>query len=88
MNSPLAMNSDAAAAIDPARESLLTPAEAAQILNVTERCLENWRHRGGGPVFVRVSGRCIRYQRGDLLAWVRERLRTNTHDPGPEAVLQ
>ena len=69
---------------DPADDpyALLTPPEAARIFNLSERALENWRHRGGGPKFVRVSGRCIRYRRGDLLAWIGERLRNSTSDPG------
>ena len=62
--------------------ALLTPPEAARLLHLSERALENWRHRGGGPVFDRVSGRCIRYRRGDLLAWIGERLRVSTSDPG------
>jgi excisionase family DNA binding protein len=64
---------------------LITPPEAAQLLNVSERSLENWRHRGAGPAFVRVSGRCIRYRHTDLLDWIDDRLRTSTVDPGREA---
>jgi excisionase family DNA binding protein len=61
---------------------LLTPPEAARLLSVSERSLENWRHRGGGPAFVRVSGRCIRYSRAALLDWIADRLRLSTCDPG------
>ena len=62
--------------------ALITPPEAARLLNLSERALENWRHRGGGPRYVRVSGRCIRYRRGDILAWIGERLRVSTSDSG------
>jgi excisionase family DNA binding protein len=65
---------------------LMTPPEAAQLLNVSERSLENWRHRGGGPAFVRVSGRCIRYRRDDLVNWIDDRLCSSTVDPGREVV--
>lgn len=66
-------------------DSLVRQEEAALILGVTPRCLENWRHRGGGPNFVRISARCIRYRRLDLNKWVEERVRTSTSDRGNEA---
>lgn len=61
---------------------LLTEKEAAKILGFSIRTLQNWRHRGGGPRFVRVSKGCIRYRREDLEAWVEERLRWSTSDDG------
>jgi hypothetical protein len=33
---------------------------------------------GGGPCFVKISGRMIRYRRRDLNAWSEARLRANT----------
>ncbi len=66
-------------------DSLVRQEEAAIILGVTPRCLENWRHRGGGPSYVRISARCIRYRRSDLKSWVEERVRTSTSDRGTEA---
>lgn len=52
---------------------LLTPREAAELLAVAERTLADWRYRGTGPSYVAYSGRCIRYRRDDLDAWVEER---------------
>ncbi len=66
-------------------EQLLRQEQAALMLEVTPRCLENWRHRGGGPKHVRISARCIRYRRRDLLEWVEARLRTSTSDRGAGA---
>lgn len=63
-------------------ETLLTSAQAAEVLNLTPRFLEMRRFRGGGPRFVRVSSRCVRYRRSDLDAWVADRLRTSTSDAG------
>jgi excisionase family DNA binding protein len=57
---------------------LLRQEEAARILNVTSRALEAWRHRGGGPRYIRISGRCIRYRQADLHAWLAERERSST----------
>ena len=55
---------------------------AARFLALTIRTLQGWRYRGGGPVYVRVSARCIRYRRADLRAWAEARLRTSTSDAG------
>lgn len=59
-------------------DQLVCEKEAAAILGYTVRALQNWRLRGGGPLFVKVSARSIRYRRRDLNAWVEARLRTNT----------
>ena len=63
-------------------DALLTEREAADFLGVTARCLQAWRYRGGGPKFVRISSRCIRYRKSDLVEWVEERLRSSTSDVG------
>ena len=60
---------------------LLTEREAADFLGVTGRCLQAWRYRGGGPKFVRISSRCIRYRQSDLREWTEARLRSDTKNP-------
>jgi len=40
--------------------------------------LQNWRLRGGGPAFVKVSARAVRYRLSDLADWVNRRIRLNT----------
>jgi hypothetical protein len=62
----------------PCADKLLRQEEAAQMLNLSPRALEAWRHRGGGPRFLRISGRCIRYRLGDLHAWLVDRERSST----------
>lgn len=62
-------------------DRLINEFEAADFLGYTVRALRNWRVRGGGPCFVRVSGRSIRYRRRDLVAWAEERLCANTSAP-------
>jgi hypothetical protein len=64
-------------------DRLLNEHEAAAFLNYTVRALQNWRLRGGGPRFVKVSGRSIRYRRRDLNEWVEQKLRASTADLGP-----
>jgi hypothetical protein len=55
---------------------------AADFLGLTIRTMQAMRQRGGGPRFVVISARCIRYRRIDLRAWAEARLRTSTSDPG------
>lgn len=61
---------------------LITEKDAARMLSISERTLRNWRTRGGGPRFVRVSARCIRYRISDIEDWAAERTRRNTSDLG------
>lgn len=48
---------------------LLTPAEEAERLNVSEATLRQWRWLDKGPRWVRV-GRHIRYPENDTTAWL------------------
>ncbi len=55
---------------------------AAEFLDMTSRSMQAMRQRGGGPRFIRISARCIRYRRIDLKAYADARLRSSTSDPG------
>ena len=59
-------------------DRLIGENEAAAFLGYSVRALQNWRVRGGGPKFVKVSARSIRYRRRDLIAWAEEKLRAHT----------
>ncbi|MBB3065349.1 helix-turn-helix domain-containing protein [Limibacillus halophilus] len=61
-------------------DRLMTESEAADFLSYTTRALQNWRVRGGGPKFIRISSRSIRYRRRDLITWADERSRLSTSD--------
>lgn len=54
-------------------KKLLTPEEAAQFLGLSVTTLADWRYRGRGPEYLRLSqtarGR-IRYPAESLAAWV------------------
>jgi hypothetical protein len=69
--------------------SYLTPIQAAAYLGLSPKTLANWRSRGGGPRFVRLS--CsgapsargsIRYQITELEAWCVARGLASTSDSG------
>lgn len=66
-------------------DRLMNERQAAEFLGYTIRALQNWRVRGGGPVFVKVSERSVRYRRRDLLIWIEGKLRASTSDPGRTA---
>lgn len=59
-------------------ERLLSETEAASLLGYSKRALQNWRLRGGGPLFVKVSARSVRYRRRDLFHWIEARVRAST----------
>lgn len=65
------------------RDRLMHEREAAALLGYSPRALQNWRLRGGGPIFVKVSERSIRYQHSDLMAWIAAKRRARTADLSP-----
>lgn len=59
-------------------DRLINENVAANFLGYSIRALQNWRVRGGGPPYVKVSARSIRYRRRELIAWADSRLQANT----------
>jgi hypothetical protein len=59
----------------------LNEREAADWLRLKPRTLRQLRWRGGGPLFVRLSPRCIRYRTSDIRAWAAARSVANTAQP-------
>ncbi len=64
---------------------LLTTEEVAERLRVSRRTLEKWRTVGGGPPFIKLNRRAVRYQEEAVEAWKRSRARMSTSDPGRAA---
>ena len=56
---------------------LLTEKETASLICYTQRALQNWRLRGGGPEYVKI-GRSVRYQRSDVMKFIEERKRKHS----------
>jgi hypothetical protein len=55
---------------NPSERVLLNQEQAACLLSLTNhRTLSEWRRLKKGPPFVMV-GRCVRYQREALMAWI------------------
>ena len=66
-------------------QALIYEKAAADFLGVKDRTLQAYRHRGGGPRYIALSRRCLRYRRIDLRLWVEARMRASTSEAGPEA---
>ncbi len=62
---------------------LIDERPASEFVNLKPRTLQGFRYRGRGPPFVRISARCVKYRRIDLLRWAEARLRTSTSDTRP-----
>ncbi len=58
--------------------SLLSVAEAARRLSLSQSYLNKLRVTGGGPVFVKFGPRRVAYRTADLDAWVSGMLRAST----------
>jgi hypothetical protein len=54
-------------------DALLTTTQTAAWLRVSPKWLEKARCRGYGPPFIKVTPRCVRYRKGDLIAYLRNR---------------
>jgi predicted DNA-binding transcriptional regulator AlpA len=63
---------------------LLRPEDVAEILNVSKRTLEAWRHHNTGPRFYRLSHNCIRYRLVDIEDWVKKTAELDTEEDGFE----
>ena len=65
--------------------ALINEKTAADYLGMTGRWMQAKRQHGGGPIFVRISQRCIRYRRIDLKEYADRQLRLSTSDSGESA---
>jgi hypothetical protein len=59
-------------------DELLCTKRLADWLDTSTQFLEIGRHCGYGPPFLRLSPRCIRYQRSQVITWLEERAHRHT----------
>lgn len=64
---------------------LLRELEAAKVLGVSLRSLQQYRLDGRGPEYVQIMDRRIGYTMEALQEWVKGRVRRNTSDKGEAA---
>ena len=60
--------------------ALMTEEQAAAFLGVTRRCMQAWRLSGNGPKYVRLSTRCIRYRRAELVSFSENLIQSSTSE--------
>jgi predicted DNA-binding transcriptional regulator AlpA len=61
-------------------DDLLDTEALAKWLGRSKQWLELGRSKNYGPAYVRLSGRCVRYRRSDVIRWLAER----THQSAAE----
>jgi excisionase family DNA binding protein len=64
-------------------ETLLTTAEAARHCRLSQTTIKALRRSGGGPVFVKLGPKSVRYRRSDLDAWIAARVTSSTSSAPP-----
>ena len=64
---------------------LIDEKAAGSFIGLVPRTMQAMRQRGGGPRYVAISSRCLRYRRIDLREWSEARMRTSTADEGAGA---
>lgn len=52
------------------RDDLWSQEQTAEVVGQSVDTLRTWRHRGGGPVYVK-SGRKVQYFKSDVMEWLR-----------------
>jgi predicted DNA-binding transcriptional regulator AlpA len=57
--------------------TLVDTIQAAEILQINERTLTNWRSTGKSPKYVKI-GRSVRYRISDLMTWIEANSRNHT----------
>ena len=62
--------------------ALIDEKAAAKFLGLKDRTLQKFRQAGGGPKYIAISSRCLRYRRIWLLEYAEARVRASTPDAG------
>jgi hypothetical protein len=61
-------------------DTLIDDKQLAEEWDINRNTPANWRTKGVGPRFIRLTNGTIRYRRSDLEAYVAERVRRSTSD--------
>lgn len=72
-------------ALEEAVSELLKESGAGRVIGVKSNTLRKWRQLGIGPAYIRLSNRCVRYKREDLLAFLESRRVTPGNGAAREA---
>lgn len=62
------------------RDPLLDEEETAEYLGLSPRTLQGFRVRGGGPDYVKLGSRAVRYRLSDLEEYIEDRIQSSTSE--------
>jgi hypothetical protein len=65
--------------------AVLRPPEAAEYCGLAPQTMSKMRLSGHGPPFIQLTKRRVGYRIADLVAWLGQRQRRSTSDPGQQA---
>lgn len=68
------------AADNGAEDELLDTAGVANWIGLSSQFLTIARSKGYGPKFQKLSPRCVRYRRGEVLKWLKARTHSSTRE--------
>lgn len=57
--------------------------DVAAYTGLSEKFWNHLRSEGGGPLYVKLSPKAVRYRRSDVDRWMADRLRRSTFDDRP-----
>jgi predicted DNA-binding transcriptional regulator AlpA len=52
---------------------IVSEKEAGRFIGLVGHTLRKWRQLRIGPPYIKISARCVRYRRADLLRWLESR---------------
>jgi predicted DNA-binding transcriptional regulator AlpA len=78
---PAPLPTPAAATPQTPDPALLTPEAVARRLGVSSGVLQQWREKGTGPAFVRLTRKTLRYRVADVDGFIAGRICTSTAAP-------
>ena len=67
-------------------DALINEKEVAALAGVATKTVTHWRWAGGGPPFVQINARNVKYRYGSVVAWTLSLQRQSSSDPGSEGV--
>jgi hypothetical protein len=62
------------------RDEGLGEGAAGKLIGVVGHTMRKWRQLGIGPEYIRISARCVRYRRSDILRWLESRRVKPVHE--------
>lgn len=65
---------------EPLSDNGLNESEAGKLIGVVDHTMRKWRQLGIGPEYIRISARCVRYRRSDILHWLESRRVKPAHE--------